>query len=256
MVAVSLYDTLVCKADASGAVRLQCNLPNLSTDSENLVMRAALLLQQQTGCRQGAELRLVKRIPLAGGLAGGSSDAAAALAGLNLLWRLGLTHGALTTLAAALGSDVPFFFAPPAAWCTGRGEQVTPLPLGRPLLFVLACPPAGLSTAVVYQGVKIPASPETGTEIRRALALGEVEEIGRRLHNRLQPAAERLYTAVADLQARLDILQPAGARMSGSGSTLFALCRDRNEARRIAQELRHGPEDGLRPQVYLVRSCG
>ena len=256
MVAVGLCDTLVCKADAAGVLRLHCNLPDLSTGPDNLVIRAAEALRQHTGCRQGAELRLVKRIPLAAGLAGGSSDAAAALAGLNLLWRLGLRVPELARLAAGLGSDVPFFFATPAAWCVGRGEQVTPLPLGRPLLFVLACPPRGLSTAAVYQNVRVPDRPESGTEICAAVMAGDVEEIGRRLHNRLQPPAEGLYPAVAALQARLDGLHAAGARMSGSGSSLFALCRDRNEARRVAHELRHGSEEGLRSQVYLVRSCG
>jgi len=255
MVAVSLYDTLVCKADDSGVVRLGCDLPNLSTGPDNLVTRAAALLQRHTGCRKGANLRLIKRIPLAAGLAGGSTDAAAALAGLNLLWQLGLTTAELATLAGDLGSDVPFFFAIPAAWCVGRGEQVTPLVLGRPLVFVLACPPAGLSTAAVYRDVRVPDRPESGLEIRRALTAGDVDEVGRRLHNRLQPPAERLYPAVAAVQARLAGLSAAGAMMSGSGSSLFALCNDRNEALRIAHTLRHGLEDGLRLHVYLVRSC-
>jgi 4-diphosphocytidyl-2-C-methyl-D-erythritol kinase len=237
-------------------VRLHCNLPDLSTGPDNLVIRAAEALRQHTGCRQGAELRLVKRIPLAAGLAGGSSDAAAALAAMNRIWQLGLTVPELARLGAELGSDVPFFLTATAAWCIGRGEQVTPLPLGRPLLFVLVCPPGGLSTAAVYQNVRVPDRPESGTEICEAAKAGDVDELGRLLHNRLQLPAERLYPAIADLQARLDRLHGAGARMSGSGSSLFALCRDRNEARRIAQELRHGSEERLRPQVYLVRSCG
>jgi len=255
MVAVSLYDTLVCKADASGALRLRCNLPDLSTGPDNLVTRAAELLRRHTGCRHGADIRLLKRIPLAAGLAGGSTDAAAALAGLNLLWRLGLTTQELATMAADLGSDVPFFFATPAAWCEGRGEQVMPLVLGRPLLFVLACPPAGLSTAAVYRDVRVPDQPESGQEIRRALSAGDVDEIGLGLHNRLQPSAERLCPAVAAVHRRLAGLPGAGAMMSGSGTSLFALCHDRNEALRIAHELRHGPDEGLRLRVYPVRSC-
>jgi 4-diphosphocytidyl-2-C-methyl-D-erythritol kinase len=143
LVAVSLYDTLEFKEEASGDVQLLSNHPNLSTGPDNLVCRAADLLRQRRGVRRGARIRLTKRIPLAAGLAGGSSDAAATLAGLNRLWGLGLADGELAALGADLGSDVPFFFSAPAAWCTGRGEQVTPLPLGRPLDFVLACPPAG-----------------------------------------------------------------------------------------------------------------
>jgi 4-diphosphocytidyl-2-C-methyl-D-erythritol kinase len=254
MATVSLCDTLVLRQDASGGVRLHCNLPTLSTGSDNLVTRAALLLRRHTGCQQGADIQLVKRIPLAAGLAGGSSDAAAALAGLNGLWNLGRKAAELATLAAELGSDVPFFFASPAAWCTGRGEQVAPLALGGPMLFVLACPRVGLATAAVYRDVRVPERPLTGTAILEALARGDVEASGRCLHNRLQQAAEQLCPAVASLHQRLARLNPAGVLMSGSGSTVFALCRDRKEALRIARELCSGQGE-QRPQVFVVRSC-
>jgi 4-diphosphocytidyl-2-C-methyl-D-erythritol kinase len=102
------------------------------------------------GCT-GAAIQLTKRIPWAAGLGGGSSDAAATLAGLNDLWKLGLRTPELAALGAELGSDVPFFFQTPAAWCTGRGEQVIAVPLGRPLDLVLVCPDAGLATAEVYR---------------------------------------------------------------------------------------------------------
>src|SRR5205823_3135077 len=137
-----------------------------------------------------------------------------------------------------LGSDVPFFFSSPVAWCTGRGERVTPLPAGGPLFFVLACPSVGLATADVYRGVTVPGQPEKGEEIRRAVAEGNVEAIGRRLHNRLQPVAERLCPVVALVRDWLRNLGPAGAIMSGSGTSLFALCRDADEALRIARGLR------------------
>src|SRR5205823_7229469 len=124
MVAVSLYDTLEFKEETSGEIRLHCDHPDLSAGPDNLVLRAAHLLRQRANCPRGCVIRLAKRIPLAAGLAGGSTDAAATLAGLNRLWRLGLVQSELARLGAELGSDVPFFFATPAAWCTGRGEQV------------------------------------------------------------------------------------------------------------------------------------
>ena len=142
MVAVNLFDTLKFREEPGGDIRLTCNHPDLSTGSDNLVIRAAALLKQQTGCEKGARIRLTKRIPLAGGLAGGSSDAAATLVGLNRLWKLGLTRARLTDLAKELGSDVAFFFSAPAAWCTGRGERVTPMRLRRPLWFARAVKPA------------------------------------------------------------------------------------------------------------------
>ncbi|HKI31429.1 MAG TPA: 4-(cytidine 5'-diphospho)-2-C-methyl-D-erythritol kinase [Gemmataceae bacterium] len=248
MVAVSLYDTLAFKEDPSGAIRLRCDAAELSTGPDNLVCKAAALLRQRSGCTRGADVRLSKRIPMAAGLAGGSTDCAAALQGLNRLWRLGLARDELVRLGGELGSDVPFFFHTPAAWCTGRGEVVAPVALGRPLDFVIAKPAVGLSTAEVYRGVTVPDRPETGEEVRRALAAGDVEEIGRRLHNRLQEAAERLRPEIATGLERLRAQGPAGQMMSGSGTSLFALCRDSGEAQRIARELQP-----LR--VYVVRSC-
>src|SRR5262249_20990118 len=139
--------------ETSGEIRLTCDHPDLAAAPDNLVLRAAQLLRQRTGCRRSAYIQLAKRIPIAAGLAGGSSDAAATLAGLNRLWRLGLTRPQLALQGAELGSDVAFFFATPAAWCTGRGEQVAPVALGKPLWFVLVCPRFGLETADVYRGV-------------------------------------------------------------------------------------------------------
>jgi len=252
MVAVGLYDRLVFTADVTGQIVLRCNRPGLTTGPDNLVCRAAELLKQRTGCGHGVRIDLDKRIPMAAGLAGGSSDAAATLEGLNRLWQLRLARQELAALAAELGSDVAFFFSGPAAWCTGRGEVVTPVQLGRPLDLVLVCPEGGISTAAVYKACSVPAQPEVGDAIRQAAEAGNTEEIGRRLHNRLQPVAERLCPEVAELHARLVALKPAGQLMSGSGSSLFALCRDRREAVRIVRALR--AEEGGR-KLYLVRSC-
>jgi 4-diphosphocytidyl-2-C-methyl-D-erythritol kinase len=261
MVAVSLYDTLEFKEDSTGQIRLSCDQPGLSTGPDNLVCRAAEALRRREGSKRGAAIQLRKRIPMAAGLAGGSTDAAATLAGLNRLWELGLPAMELAAIGAEIGSDVPFFFSTPAAWCTGRGEQTTPWPLGRTLHLVLACPPWGLSTAEVYRSVAIPERPETGMEIRQAAAAGNVEEIGQRLHNRLQPAAETLCPPIAVLHRRLAQLGAAGRMMSGSGASLFALCRDHGEALRVARELRAGGEEAPAGaetgamRLFVVQSC-
>ena len=255
MVAVSLCDTLEFTDDPAGAVTLRTDHPSLSTGPDNLVCRAAELLRQRSGIRTGAGIRLRKRIPLQAGLAGGSTDAAATLEGLNLLWDLGMTREQLMELGGELGSDVPFFFATPAAWCTGRGERIEPVRLGRRLNFVLASPPEGLSAAEVFRGVTPPAVPLTGAEVRAAAEAGDVEALGRRLFNRLQPVAERLRPAVAGLLERLAGLGPAGWLMSGSGSTVFALCRGPEEALRIARELSQAREEPAGTRVRTVRSC-
>lgn len=269
MVTVSLYDTLEFKEGPFPDIQLSCDHPRLSCGPDNLVYRAAALLQARSGCNRGARIRLLKRIPLAGGLAGGSTDAAATLAGLNRLWRLGISKAELAELGAELGSDVPFFFAAPAAWCTGRGEKVNPVSLACPLYFVLACPGVGLATADVYRGVDLQASdgcqpPDTrpGEEILQALGDGNVEAIGRQLHNRLQQPAEKLCPQIGEILRRLAVLRPAGQMMSGSGSTLFALCRSQSDAWRIVRQLRREAEKRSEPgsvagnglQVFVVRS--
>jgi 4-diphosphocytidyl-2-C-methyl-D-erythritol kinase len=255
MVAVDLYDRLEFKEEPSGQVTLSCDDATLSIGPDNLIRRAAGLLKQQTGCPRGARIELTKCIPMAAGLAGGSSDAAATLEGLNQLWQLGLDRTELMKLAAELGSDVAFFFATPAAWCTGRGEIVTPVPLGRQLDLIVVSPSEGLSTPAVYRGVTVPAQPVSGDAMLRAAAAGDLEAMGRLLHNRLQEPAERLRPELAALRERLEERQPLGSLLSGSGSSLFALCRDRRDALRIVRDLRRVADEIGRPRVFLVRSC-
>ncbi len=268
MVAVSLFDTLEFKEDRSTAVRLDLaprpdgpageDRPPLPTGPENLIWRAAELLRRRTGHEGGVRVRLWKRIPLAAGLAGGSSDAAATLLGLNRLWRLGLAREELAALGADLGSDVPFFLRATAAWCTGRGEVVEPLAPGRSLWLVLACPPAGLSTAAVFRALTVPEAPVDGTPLRRAVEAGDVAGAGRRLFNRLQPVAEELCPPVAAVARRLEAAGAAGTLMSGSGTTVFALCHDAGEARRVARGLA-GEKTSARERTIsracVVRSC-
>jgi 4-diphosphocytidyl-2-C-methyl-D-erythritol kinase len=267
LVAVSLSDRLEFKEDATGNITLTCDQADLDCGPGNLICRAARLLQERSGCSPGAAIALEKRIPVAAGLGGGSSDAAATLAGLNQLWELGLSRRELLALSGEIGSDVAFFLTTPAAWCTGRGEKTTPLALPQTLWFVLVCPKRGLSTADVYRQVAIPSRPETGTEMLEALAAGNVVEIGRRLHNRLQPAALALYPGLAPWIDRLAAFGPAGQAMSGSGSSLFALCHDEQQAQAMARQLASAsslPEDGgngigkeerMNARVFLVRSC-
>ena len=111
------------------------------------------------------------------------------------------------------------------------------------------------STAEVYRGVSVPGEPRSGEELRRAVEAGIVDEIGRGLFNRLQPVAEKLCPPVAEACGRLQGLRPAGVLMSGSGTSVFALCRDHREAQRVAQGLSAGPQDDPNPRVTIVQSC-
>jgi 4-diphosphocytidyl-2-C-methyl-D-erythritol kinase len=253
MVAVELFDTLVLRDAPDGQVALTCTDSAVPAGPENLVVRAARLIQERIGSPRGCSIRLVKRIPMAAGLAGGSSDAAATLLGLNRLWRLERTPHELAAWAAELGSDVAFFLHGPAAWCTGRGEIVTAAPMRTPLDLVLICPSFGMPTAEVYRGVKVPERPQSGEAIRAALASGDGAEMGRRLFNRLSEPAARLDARMTEYYKRLAALAPLGQLMSGSGSSLFALAGSPADAQRIAAAMRQAAAGAY--QVYTVRSC-
>jgi 4-diphosphocytidyl-2-C-methyl-D-erythritol kinase len=239
MVAVNLYDTLTIRDDPSGEIRLRCSDPTLPVGGDNLVIRAANRLRAATDCRRGAHIELTKAIPAQAGLAGGSSDAAATLAGLDRVWDLRFSRPQLDALAAEVGSDVSFFNHVPAAVCRGRGEQVEAVPLNGHYHFVLVCPSVGVSTADVYGQVVPPNPPQSARPVLEALASGGPADLGPRLFNRLQPFAEalrpeliRVRTALADLGPWLD-----GSSMSGSGSAYFGLCRDLVAAEHAAKIL-------------------
>ncbi len=163
MATISVYDTLVLDVCPSSEIELSVVDASMRMMSgsmrleapvgpKNLVIRAANLLRERTGCRDGARITLIKRIPSSAGLGGGSSDCAAALAGLNRLWNLRLPRAELLVQAGELGSDVPFFLADtPMAVCTGRGEQIEPLRCSTHLHFVVAKPASGLSTPAVFR---------------------------------------------------------------------------------------------------------
>jgi len=246
MVAVNLHDRLTFADDPSGAVTLACDDPRLPTDRSNLVVMAAERLKTSTGSSKGATITLNKVIPAEAGLAGGSSDAAATLVGLDRLWGLNTSVDQLGSMAAEVGSDVAFFLQGPAAICRGRGEQVEPLSLKSSLHFVLVCPPVGVSTADVYRSLTPPERPRSIGAVIEALDHGGPAALGRSLFNRLQPTAEtirpaltRVRDALAELSHDLEFSPPLleGHLMSGSGSAYFGLARDLNAANLAAERL-------------------
>jgi len=246
---IDLYDTLSASERGDGQVSLVVRRASglwgadetwardLPEGPENLVVRAVELLRRRSGVRAGATLRLVKRIPTAAGLGGGSSDAAAALAAANALWRLGWTWSELARFGAELGSDVPLFFARGPALCRGRGEQVEPVAGLGALHFVLIRPPAGLATAAVYRACRAGRPARGVGPVVEALGRGDLAAAGRGLFNRLEAAAEQLSPWVGRLREEFAATDCLGHRMSGSGTCWFGLCRHARHARRVARRL-------------------
>ena len=199
--------------------------PGLSAGDDNLALRAARLLKEATGYAKGARMRLQKKIPLQAGLGGGSADAAAALTGLNGLWKTGLLPRDLARLGALLGSDVPLCLSPGLARVRGAGEDVRPLSGGREWHLVLLKPEEGLSTRAVFEAYDRGAPPEAADIERAAEALlsGDMGEAARHCRNQLQEAAARMLPAVGRAVDALTAQGAAFARMTGSGSAVFGV---------------------------------
>lgn len=247
MVKISMYDTLRCTSRSDEQIvlsvrkRERSDTSSIPEDSRNLVVRAAETLRHRAGIRFGADLLLEKSIPAEAGLAGGSGNAAAALAGLNALWKTGLEDRELVTLASALGSDIPFFLSSgAAAFALGRGEIIDEIELLGPLYFVIVKPPFGLSTAEVYRAFArhgLDRRKETAP-LLTALATGDPARISRGLFNDLEAPAESIAADLPAIRNRLMDECRYGAMMTGSGSACFGVCSSAREASRVASRLR------------------
>lgn len=251
-----LSSDITLKITTAPQLRVEQHEPVLPHGSENLVVRALRLLQTRSGCELGAHVELVKRIPIAAGLGGGSSDAAAALRLANRGWGINWSDDRLSSLAAEIGSDVPFFVSGGAAICRGKGECVERLAPLRPLNVVIIKPPVGFSTAEVYRRYDdAPAAPigkrTSVADLYAAMATGRMTDLGRCLRNSLQPAASLLSTWVEKLRHAFDQLDFVGHQLSGSGSAYFGLCRHAQQARRLANVLRT-KNLGI---VFATQSC-
>ncbi|UNO41568.1 4-(cytidine 5'-diphospho)-2-C-methyl-D-erythritol kinase [Streptomyces sp. MST-110588] len=242
--AVGLYDEVTAAADDT--LRITATGPDVDRiplDRTNLAARAAGLLAARHGIAPGVHLHIAKDIPVAGGMAGGSADAAAALVACDALWGTGATREELLEICAELGSDVPFSLVGGAALGQGRGELLTALPTGGTFHWVFAVADGGLSTPAVYrefdrlnEGTDIPA-PQAAPGLLEALRTGDAAALAATVSNDLQPAALSLRPSLA---ATLEAGGAAGALaslVSGSGPTTAFLAADRQAAEDVARAL-------------------
>jgi 4-diphosphocytidyl-2-C-methyl-D-erythritol kinase len=233
VIPIPLYDQVCLVKSTCNGMQLTCDDPALPVGPENLVWRAADTLARYVGRSPDVHIRLTKRIPAGAGLGGGSSDAAATLIGLNRLWGLDLGKTELVGLAAALGSDVPLFLDRCPVIIRGRGEQIELVGLDWSGWLVLVLPPFGMSTAQVYRrwrpdGVPPPSADEVVRAYRAGAALDGL------LFNMLEGPAFSIEPRLAELHAGMVELGAPYARMSGSGSALFALFQERRQAESFA----------------------
>ncbi|MCM5571785.1 4-(cytidine 5'-diphospho)-2-C-methyl-D-erythritol kinase [Burkholderiaceae bacterium FT117] len=252
---IDVGDRLTLRVRNDGALIRRDSLPGV-TPEQDLTVRAARLLAEETGCRLGVDIAIDKRIPMGAGLGGGSSDAATMLLGLNRLWDLRLTRRQLMRFALRLGADVPFFVFGRTAYATGIGEKLQALPL-PPATYVVVAPPVPVSTAVVFSstGLTRDTKPLTISGLSR-------ESSARRGRNDLEPVVCAAYPAVASALAALKSaarqagLNADSARMTGSGSCVFLPVPDESVATSIQQDLsrrRNGSAETV-GEVFVARS--
>ncbi len=243
---VTLYDELLFRPRQDGEIRLTCSGYDCGGAEDNLVFRAAKLLSKN---QAGVNIELTKRIPAGAGLGGGSSDAAATLMALNRFWKLNLTDEHLTDLAASLGSDVPLFLSAPAVRMTGRGEIIEPVKV-HPFGAILYLPDLHCPTAKVYSVYDADKNPQSGfakrlrrdkSAIRPGTAgvpwpdgnpqLNEIPSHWRdKVFNGLESAAMKVCPALVEISSSLADETHLPVHITGSGSAMFIICDDANEA--------------------------
>lgn len=252
MTTIDLADRLDITLLEEDEIRVESSSGIIPDDKRNLAYKAAELLKERFQIKQGCKIEITKNIPVAAGLAGGSSDCAAALKGLNELWNLGLTKAQLAELGSELGSDVAFCVYGGTALATGRGEKITPIASPVPAWVILAKPPLGISTANTYQQVNVKTCEHPNVDLMiEAIEEQNYEKMCKHLGNSLESVILENYPIVKKIKEKMKKLGADGVLMSGSGPTVFGLTRYDTRMKRILNGLR-----GFCKDVYAVRLLG
>ncbi|WP_194540296.1 4-(cytidine 5'-diphospho)-2-C-methyl-D-erythritol kinase [Paenibacillus sp. JZ16] len=250
MTMIDLADRLEMSEQKRDTIIITSQAGYIPLDEKNLAFQAARLIKERYDVKQGVHIHLDKKIPVAAGLAGGSSDAAATLRGLNRLWGLGIPQEELLALGAELGSDVPFCVTGGTALATGRGEVLTPIPNPPQCWVIVAKPPINVSTAEVYgrlRSEQIQRHPSAERMVE-ALTQGNFQQMCQSLGNVLEEVTLKMHPEVQQLKEGMLKLGADGALMSGSGPTVFGLVSKESKVARIYNGLR-----GFCKEVYAVR---
>jgi len=249
---IGLFDDVTVSLTGDGGISVRTNLSYLPENELNTAYKAARLFFEHTRIvNPGVEIRVEKRIPVAAGLAGGSSDGAAALRLLNDLLSAGLDDAELSAIGAKLGADVPYCLCGGTQRARGAGENLTPLPHLPPVDIVLCKPPGGISTAKAYSlldRTKISQRPDTDGLIK-ALERADIGGVARRMYNVLEPVGRSLMSDIALIGKALLDSGASGAVMSGSGSSVFGLFEDH-----AAAAAAYGQLKGSYKETFLTKT--
>jgi len=279
---IGLADKIILKSRRDKKINITCNVAAVPQDNSNLAWRSAKLLQDIFNIDKGVDIKIIKRIPVGSGLGGGSSNAAAVLAGLNKLWKLNVTKHKLAGLAGKLGCDVPFFiYNSPFAQGEARGDKIKPLKTltNVRLWHILVVPKIGVSTASIYKrwdnesktfkltphlwtysktikneynkGAGLTRPKYNVTMLLLALRKNDLFLIGDALFNSLEQVTARLYPQINAIKEKLMQLGVKSILMSGSGPAVFGIVSSRKEALTLCRQLKSNSSFG---EVFVSRT--
>lgn len=250
MQTIHLYDRLDIVKNQSGQITMETNLAFLPTNENNLVYKAAKLLCDEFGIKDGIHVNLQKRIPVAAGMAGGSTDAAAVLYGVNKIFDLGLTTKQLMERGVKIGADVPYCIMRGTALAEGIGEKLTQLPPMVKCPILIAKPAINVSTKFVYENLKL--DTVTHPDIKQLvedIKAKDLHGIASHMGNVLESVTIPAYPIIADIKDHMMNHGAIGAMMSGSGPTVFGLFEDEKTAEAAYEAMK---QTDLAKQVYLT----
>lgn len=248
---IYLYDNLRIKKESESGIRIKTNLGFLPTDENNLVYKAGKLLMDEFGISQGVSVELEKHIPVAAGMAGGSTDAASMMYAINRIFELGLSKEELMKRAVKIGADVPYCIMRGTALSEGIGEILSPLPDAPQCLVLIAKPAISVSTKHVYQSLKLDEkTPHPDIDgMVEAIKEGSLKGIVSRLGNVLETVTIPEHPIIADIKKAMVDMGAVGSLMSGSGPTVFGLFDDRQTAQECYERLKRME---LAKQIFLT----
>lgn len=253
MQTVFLFDVVTVEKKGAG-ITLSCNFPYVPTDEKNVAFRAALEFFSYTKTENpGIHINIKKKIPVAAGLAGGSTDAAGVLLALNRLFDTELKQEELKFIGTKIGADVPFCIQGGTALCRGLGELITPLPSLSPCYFVLVKPPESVSTPRIYNLIDqkpITAHPFTN-ELIKSIESRDIRLMSRYLFNVMEAVTEKICRHVPTIRTMLSNFSPLGIVMSGSGPTVYAVFESEEQANKCLKEMTK-----TYSQSFLCSPCG
>lgn len=248
---VNIYDTLTFEKRKDSQIVITSSDSELPLDENNLIYKAVLLLRELTGDTQGVSISLEKRIPVAAGMAGGSTDAAATLIGVNQLLELGISHEMLVEKSVKIGADVPYCVLGKTALSEGIGEKLTPIPMPPQTHLVVAKPDINVSTPVVYKkldSIKGYEHPDIDG-VLEAIQKQDLATMTKKLANVLELVTIEDYPIIADIKNMMQSQGALGALMSGSGPSVFGIFEEEAKAKAAYEEIEKA---GLAKQVFLT----